>query len=40
MELSQSVLELIRQGGWAMYPLVFCSVLALAVIAEHTWILW
>ena len=40
MELSQNVLELIRQGGWAMYPLVFCSVLALAVIAEHTWILW
>jgi len=40
MELSQSVLELIRQGGWAMYPLVFCSVLALAVIAEHAWILW
>jgi biopolymer transport protein ExbB len=40
MELSQSVFELIRQGGWAMYPLVFCSVLALAVIAEHTWILW
>ena len=40
MELSQSVLELIRQGGWAMYPLVFCSVLALAVIGEHTWILW
>jgi biopolymer transport protein ExbB len=40
MELSQSVLELIRQGGWAMYPLVLCSVVALAVIAERTWILW
>ena len=40
MELSQSVLDLVRQGGWAMYPLVLCSVLALAVIVERTWILW
>ena len=40
MELSQNVLELIRQGGWAMYPLIVCSVLALAVIAERTWVLW
>jgi biopolymer transport protein ExbB len=40
MEFSQNVLELIRQGGWAMYPLVVCSVLALAVIAERTWVLW
>jgi biopolymer transport protein ExbB len=40
MELSQSVLDLIRQGGWAMYPLVLCSVVAVAVIAERTWILW
>jgi biopolymer transport protein ExbB len=40
MELSQSLLDLIRQGGWAMYPLVLCSVVALAVIAERTWILW
>jgi biopolymer transport protein ExbB len=40
MELLQSLFDLIRQGGWAMYPLVLCSVLALAVIAERTWILW
>ena len=40
MELSQSFLDLIRQGGWAMYPLVLCSVIALAVITERTWILW
>ena len=39
MEISLNVLDLIRQGGWAMYPLVFCSVLTLAVIAEHAWIL-
>jgi biopolymer transport protein ExbB len=40
MELSLDVLDLIRQGGWAMYPLVLCSILALAVIAERTWVLW
>jgi biopolymer transport protein ExbB len=40
MELSQTLFDLIRQGGWAMYPLVLCSVVALAVIAERTWILW
>jgi biopolymer transport protein ExbB len=40
MDLSLNVLELIRQGGWAMYPLVLCSILALAVIAERTWVLW
>jgi biopolymer transport protein ExbB len=40
MDLSPNVLELIRQGGWAMYPLVLCSILALAVITERTWVLW
>jgi biopolymer transport protein ExbB len=40
MDLSLNVLELIRQGGWAMYPLVLCSILALAVIAERTWVPW
>jgi biopolymer transport protein ExbB len=40
MELSLNVLELIRQGGFAMYPLVMCSILALAVIVERAWMLW
>jgi biopolymer transport protein ExbB len=40
MEPTLNVLELIRQGGMAMYPLVVCSVVALAVIAERTWVLW
>ena len=40
MELSLNVMDLIKQGGWAMYPLLLCSVLALAVIAERTWMLW
>ena len=40
MELSLNVMELIRAGGFAMYPLLLCSILALAVIAERAWILW
>ena len=38
--LSLNPIDLIQQGGFAMYPLVACSVLALAVIAERAWILW
>ncbi len=37
---SLNIVELIRQGGWAMYPLLLCSVVALAVIAERAWVLW
>jgi biopolymer transport protein ExbB len=40
MEATLNVWELIQQGGMAMYPLVVCSVVALAVIAERTWVLW
>ncbi len=40
MEPSLHLLDLIRQGGFAMYPLVVCSVLTLAVVFERTWILW
>ncbi len=35
-----NVLDLIRQGGITIYPLLACSVLSLAVIGERTWILW
>lgn len=35
-----NLLELIRQGGITMYPLVICSIISLAVIAERGWILW
>lgn len=31
------MLEIIRSGGWAMLPLIACSVAALAIIAERTW---
>lgn len=40
MEPTLSIFELIRQGGTAMYPLVVCSILSLAVICERIWILW
>jgi biopolymer transport protein ExbB len=40
MESALNVLELIRQGGFAMYPLVACSIVTLAVVAERAWILW
>ncbi|MFQ5829822.1 MAG: MotA/TolQ/ExbB proton channel family protein [Candidatus Methylomirabilia bacterium] len=40
MDPTLSIFELIRQGGIAMYPLVVCSILSLAVICERAWILW
>jgi biopolymer transport protein ExbB len=40
MEPTLSIFELIRQGGLAMYPLVVCSIVAVAVICERSWILW
>ena len=38
MEPTLSIFELVRQGGLAMYPLVVCSILSLAVICERAWI--
>jgi biopolymer transport protein ExbB len=35
-----NLLDLIRQGGITIYPLLLCSVLSLAVIGERCWILW
>ncbi|MCH2493373.1 MAG: MotA/TolQ/ExbB proton channel family protein [Gammaproteobacteria bacterium] len=29
--------ELIRSGGWLMWPILVCSVLALAIIVERCW---
>jgi biopolymer transport protein ExbB len=31
------VFELIRSGGWLMWPILVCSVLALAIIVERCW---
>jgi biopolymer transport protein ExbB len=33
------LLDLIQRGGWVMYPILFCSLVALAIILERTWAL-
>ncbi len=33
------MLELIQAGGWLMIPILLCSVIAVAIIAERLWIL-
>jgi biopolymer transport protein ExbB len=33
------LLDLIRRGGWVMYPILFCSLVALAIILERIWAL-
>lgn len=33
------MLELIQSGGWLMYPIVLCSIVALAIVGERLWTL-
>ncbi len=33
------MLELVKAGGWLMWPIIACSVAALAIIAERLWML-
>lgn len=33
------MLEIIKAGGWLMLPIILCSVVALAIIAERLWTL-
>jgi len=33
------MLELIRAGGWVMWPITLCSVLSLGIILERFWTL-
>ena len=33
------MLELIKAGGWLMWPILLCSVIAMAIIAERFWAL-
>jgi biopolymer transport protein ExbB len=33
------LLDLIQRGGWVMYPILFCSLAALAIILERIWAL-
>jgi len=34
-----NVLELVKAGGWLMVPIIACSIIALAIIAERFWTL-
>lgn len=31
--------EIIKSGGWLMWPIIFCSILAMAIICERFWTL-
>jgi len=31
------VFELVQAGGWLMWPIILCSVIAMAIIAERLW---
>jgi biopolymer transport protein ExbB len=33
------LLELVKAGGWLMVPILICSVIAMAIIAERFWTL-
>jgi len=33
------MLELVQAGGWLMYPIILCSIIAAAIIAERLWTL-
>ena len=34
------LMTLFEDGGWMMYPLIFCSLMALGVIIAKAWTLW
>ncbi len=33
------MLEIVKSGGWLMLPIIFCSVIAMAIIGERFWAL-
>ena len=35
----QAVYELVTAGGWLMLPIIACSIIAFAIIAERLWTL-
>src|SRR6056300_367254 len=32
------VLELVKAGGWLMWPIIACSVIAMAIVVERLWL--
>lgn len=40
MATEYRLITLFEDGGWMMYPLIFCSMLALGVILAKAWTLW
>src|SRR5271157_5552472 len=40
MQSNFGILSMIQQGYYATYPLLFISVIALAIIFERIWVLW
>jgi len=40
LETQYRLLTLFADGGWMMYPLVLCSMIALGVIIAKAWTLW
>jgi len=35
--LDQSMFELVKAGGWVMWPIILCSIAAMAIIGERFW---
>jgi biopolymer transport protein ExbB len=33
------VLEIVEAGGWVMYPIIACSIVAMAIVLERFWVL-
>jgi len=39
VELSVQVFELLEAGGWLMWPILLCSIVAMAIVLERFWAL-
>jgi hypothetical protein len=40
MQSNFGILAMIQQGYYATYPLLFISVVCLAIVFERAWVLW
>lgn len=39
VEVSVQVFELLEAGGWLMWPILLCSIVAMAIVLERSWAL-